>query len=674
MPVSFLLNVHQAHEIFASNVALRHGFTLGRSPRCDLVLRHESVSRLHASVELERAERGFRLLLRDEGSTNGTFVNGECVRRRAVAINPGDSVYLGAFRLEIVDDEHLQPTATFDCTKNAEFMIEESALGPEGLPNQRLRVLHRLASHPGAPDEEGLLRETAHALAECLGIETLYMVIEGESGPPFVYSRRGTAECAPAQAAINRGLVNRCVKEGKPVIAKWQCDAVAEGRPGGGLLSAICAPLAMDGHKLGVIYAAGPAGVDYGREDLQILTLFASHMANRVAARRALLSMRREKDKLEAVLESLGEAVIITDDEYRVVTANTAAARVFEQEELVGTNLHELLVSLDPSFDPELLQVRHRFRVKRPTTRGSDSAKDAGTGRDFEVTVGRNQDGRGNGWSRVFCFRDTTRLEQLERTKSVFLKRIVHKIATPLTIVTATNSLVAEHLPCIEDQQLVELLRGSLGYSEQCAELVRKLMDFATLDFGLERVALQRSPVRLEVLLEFARESAARAIAEREFRLVVPPDAASVLIHGDEQQLELAFRHVVENAVKFGRKGGTLRVEVSRGERVTRIGFVDDGPGLSPGEAENLARILHQVDPEETGEVPGFGLGLWLVRQVIQAHGGELEVTSPVRPGEGGMCVGMTFPVPEPADLSEDDARIALESTSIWPASPRISE
>jgi signal transduction histidine kinase len=341
----------------------------------------------------------------------------------------------------------------------------------------------------------------------------------------------------------------------------------------------------------------------------------------------------------------------VADSRFILLSANDAAKRILGEPDLKARRLEELLSRFQHTFDREALPGRNIFRIV-----SSRGGPDAAERRVYAATVSENRGSDHDCWKYVICLHDVTQVERNERMKSLLVNRLAHKLRTPLTVITGVNTLVAQQMGSHMDAELLGMLEQSLQHSQQCAEMIDKFVEYTTVNLGHDNMPEARC--RLEALVAFAADANRDMVREKRFSVSKEFPDDTFEFRGREEKLSLVFHHVVQNAVKFGDVGGNLAISAERVGDLVRVCFRDDGPGIPREEKEYLFQMLHQVDAENTGQVPGAGLGLWLARAVLQAHGGEISITSPVTDDRRGTLVEVVLPAAEGAQLQPVDARM----------------
>jgi signal transduction histidine kinase len=293
----------------------------------------------------------------------------------------------------------------------------------------------------------------------------------------------------------------------------------------------------------------------------------------------------------------------------------------------------------------------------------------------FRTSASQTSANDQDGWQYVICFHDITQAQCLERMKAMLVNRLAHKLRTPLTVITGVNGLIAQQAGKHLDAELKGLLQQSAKQSEECAAMIERFVEYTSLNLKQGGSFNPYESCPIEELLAYAIEASAELIAKMSFKVtrVFPRETYSV--QGEESKIRLVFHHIIQNAVKFGKPGGKVEVDATESEGTIAISFVDDGPGIPPREMDYLFHMLHQVDMENTGEVPGAGLGLWFARDIVQAHGGTIQITSPATEGVGGTRVELRLPAssPDQAGTKDQGEKKKRQQTIRLPAPTRTS-
>lgn len=221
-------------------------------------------------------------------------------------------------------------------------------------------------------------------------------------------------------------------------------------------------------------------------------------------------------------------------------------------------------------------------------------------------------------------------MQSLDRLKGAFLSLVSHKLKTPLT----SLSLGLEELERGASQlhsaetcspRLASMRDDLVALSSLITSLVR--MHQALWVTGSELVRCDLSEV-----VKSAAESVQHALIKLDIALLLEFEAAPAVL-GNRDRLMFALQQILENAFKFSIAGATVSIRLARVDRQAEITVRDTGCGIAAEELPKIFERFYQVDPDATGQVPGFGLGLFCAREIIRQHGGSIAIES--QPGQG---------------------------------------
>ncbi len=223
-----------------------------------------------------------------------------------------------------------------------------------------------------------------------------------------------------------------------------------------------------------------------------------------------------------------------------------------------------------------------------------------------------------------------SKLGDAERMKMEFLSMISHEMRTPLTAMNGYTALLrrGRHGPITEKQAAsLDIIRQE---TERLHYLVDDLLEAARAEAGAFRVEI--GPCDLGLTLDTLMHTFSRQAEEKEIDLkhelkALPP----ALLDG--RRLAQALRNLVTNAIKFTPVGGSIRVQGQVDGKEILLEVSDTGAGIPPSQIEHIFERFYQTRPESDGRAGGVGLGLAIVREIVQAHGGKVEVESELGTG-----------------------------------------
>lgn len=331
---------------------------------------------------------------------------------------------------------------------------------------------------------------------------------------------------------------------------------------------------------------------------------------------------RREgQQQLQAILDAMVEGVVVLDAQNAVRIANRAAAQLFR-------------FTL-PATGRALLEVVRHHEVAALATRLRNPGEHAVLGHELrlEETPARflqinavalhNPGGRPNG--SVFVFHDLTRVRELEGMRQEFVANVSHELRTPLSLVTSATETLLDGV-ALEPDERGRLLAIIDRHAQRLTRLIDDLLLLSRLDSG--RVALHLQPVALRAIGSEAMDDHMPAARAREMTLEneISPGVVALV---DADRLHQVLSNLLDNAIKYGRPAGAVRMRARElDEQWVEVAVEDDGPGIPPEARERIFERFFRVDKSRGREQGGTGLGLAIVKHVVQAHGGEVRVTS----------------------------------------------
>jgi signal transduction histidine kinase len=228
----------------------------------------------------------------------------------------------------------------------------------------------------------------------------------------------------------------------------------------------------------------------------------------------------------------------------------------------------------------------------------------------------------------------TRRAQRLAKQQLEFVAAVSHELRTPLAVIRSAGENLADGVVRDDDQirKYGDLVRNE---GRRLTEMVEQILEFAGIQSGQRGFALR--PVAVRPLLEDV-VGASRALVEDAGMRVdveVPETLPPVL--GDESALRRVFQNLVGNAIKYGATGGWIGLQAQAAGREVRIGVSDRGIGIAAAEQARIFEPFYRAPDVSSAQIHGAGLGLSLVKRIVEAHGGRITVRS--EPGHGSEFV-----------------------------------
>lgn len=233
----------------------------------------------------------------------------------------------------------------------------------------------------------------------------------------------------------------------------------------------------------------------------------------------------------------------------------------------------------------------------------------------------------------------TRRLRELDQAKSDFVSIVSHELRTPLTSIQGFSELLLNHAAPPERQH--QCLGYILHESERLGRIVEDLLDLSRIEAGTGSF-FNRGPVDLIPLLEVNAELFGCQSPTHDVRLEVPGDLPPVL--ADRDAVDRVLKNLLSNAIKYSPRGGPVLLRAARSTTdpgLVEISVEDQGLGIPPEAIGRVFEKYYRLPQPDQARVPGLGIGLALVKSLVEAHGGTVGVTS--FPGQGS-CFRITLP------------------------------
>jgi two-component system sensor histidine kinase BarA len=234
------------------------------------------------------------------------------------------------------------------------------------------------------------------------------------------------------------------------------------------------------------------------------------------------------------------------------------------------------------------------------------------------------------------------KLKEVDRLKTNFLGTVSHELRTPLTSIIGYSEMLAEGIAGALSEEQAEFVKTIHDKGEQLLALIMGLLDLSKLDSGT--MSLRQASMQIGPTLEEVISTVAPVALKKGVELVLVKPEAQCELAGDAERLRQVFVNLVDNAVKFTPKAGTVTVRVritedpSQGDddegvallapvrRAVEVAVSDTGIGIPSSERARVFDAFYQVDSSSTREYGGTGLGLSIVKRIIDAHGGTVNI------------------------------------------------
>jgi PAS domain S-box-containing protein len=507
------------------------------------------------------------------------------------------------------------------------------------LPDFRLRQREYLLKISRAMnarlDLSGLLELTLTSAVEILGGQAGLITLRREDGTFFPRVSIGLPrEAVPLFEPLWR---DAHAKEGSHAIPDLSLRlALASKAAGVPLRKVVALPLDIDGDTIGDIFIFRARGSAFSSNDQQVLLAFADQAAIAVQNARLYQQVSTERERLTAIIEHSGDGVMILNP-YRIIqTWNRALANLtgISADEAIGRPCYDIL-------DLRTKQGLSLCHTACPLLNPPDD------GRLYAEGIHRRADGlaitladnyspllneEGKASQIIANVRDMTRLRDAEELKQTLLSVISHELKTPVSIIKGYAGTLAREDADWDKDTLADGLAVIEEEADRLDKLITNLLDASRLQAG--GLTLSLSYLDLADMARTAVENLQATTNKHSLTVDFPANFPP--IRGDFERLREVLTNLIGNAIKYSPNGGKITVGGRVGQNNTVLLHVsDEGIGIPPAEQDKIFDRFHRVDNRLARQTPGTGLGLFLVRAVVEAHGGRVWVES--SPGQGSV-------------------------------------
>lgn len=417
------------------------------------------------------------------------------------------------------------------------------------------------------------------------------------------------------------------------------------------MVQAFALPLMMGEEPRGLLIVGRTFQGKATQDDVQVLQSFADQAA--IAVNNAMLYERIDEDRrrVAAIVQHSADGVMVLDPQLTIVSINRALERMtgWRARDAVGAPEDQIIV----------WKRLERGDLKKAIDEGWPRASAAGGDETYYVegdmlrrdglalSVGIRYaplvDADGILTSIIANVRDITNFRQAQEMQNIFISTVSHELKTPVALIkghAATlrrddvewpSTIVRDYSAVIEEE------------SDRLTELIESLLTASKLQ-AEGTMQLHRSEVRLDQLAERAVDRFRQQTTRHRFKLAFQKGLPTVL--ADEGKLRQVVDNLLSNAIKYSPDGGAIEVGGHVAADGVSVFVRDQGVGLSEIDQERIFERFYRVDGALSRRTAGTGLGLYLSRAIIEAHGGTLEVASV--PGKGATFT-FTLPLQPPS-------------------------
>lgn len=491
-----------------------------------------------------------------------------------------------------------------------------------------LSIAQAMVSHLNV---RAVLRLILQASVDMLQGQSGLIALHNDDGPFAFWASYGLP---PALVDAFQPLVEDVppVKKGQDFVipnlaGKLQAIAAETGLL---LRQVVALPMVVDQDFLGALFIFRSHSVSFSPDDRQILKSFADYAAIAVNNARLYEAAVTERGRLDALLDSSADGIMVLRPDLHIERMNRALASLtgWPAGEASGRHHDEVIVWVRRTSDLTLglaLAQGWPTRESRTLYVEGELQRRNGSVVPVGITYAPLMSRNGRLLNIISTVRDISRFHEADVLKDTFISVVSHELKTPVAIIKGYAETLQRPEARRNPALVEEMLTSITEESDRLARLVDDLLDASRLQAGglpfrdVDDVDLRLIAQR--VVERYSAQSALHTLV-----LTFPDDFPTV--RGDPQRLEQVLDNLVSNAIKYSPRGGEVRIEGTASPVEVVISVSDEGVGIPLEDQELIFDRFYRVESPETRAVAGTGLGLYLTRAIVKAHGGRCWVDS----------------------------------------------
>lgn len=395
---------------------------------------------------------------------------------------------------------------------------------------------------------------------------------------------------------------------------------------------------------LGVIFVFRSHSLHFSLDDHQVLASFADYAAIAVNNARLYETAVTERRRMDALLDVSADGIMVLGPDLNVTRINRTLSTLtsWPGEEAVGHPYDDLIVWARRNSERTLRQVLEAgwpaliagtdapLWQGRPLYVEGELRRRNGSVVSVGITYAPLLARSGRLLNIIAIVRDITRFREADALKDTFISIVSHELKTPISIIKGYAETLSRPQARRDPELMKEMLGAIVEESDRLARLVDDLLDASRLQAG----GLPFQDVEEVNLAAVARHIVERYRSQAQRHALVldfPPDFPTVM--GNPRRLEQVLDNLVSNAIKYSSPGGEVYIAGQATPAEVTLSVRDSGIGIPLEEQERIFERFYRVASPDTRAVSGTGLGLYLTRAIVRAHGGRIWVES--APGRG---------------------------------------
>jgi len=330
-----------------------------------------------------------------------------------------------------------------------------------------------------------------------------------------------------------------------------------------------------------------------------------------------------EKNKTEIILRNVANGVLVTDPEDRILVINALTEKWFglSEKAVLKKPLKECIRNRN------LVSMLKEIRDGKPqaSTEFRSRSKESGSEMVFEAHAVQVFSKNNRSIGVVTVIRDVTKEREADQIKTQLVSMVAHELKSPLTSIYGFSELLMDS--ATDKRQMKEYIQVIQSESKRLTEFVNKFLDLSRLESG--KVTVKMVPFDFRQLAIQVAESFRAQLDRKEMRLIAELPETLPMAFGDQNMVEQVLVNLISNAIKYSPRLSKIGIEATSKDRELMVHIIDNGYGIPKEALPHIFEKFYRVpDMENRQEAEGSGLGLSLVKEIVERHGGHVRVKS----------------------------------------------
>jgi signal transduction histidine kinase len=334
--------------------------------------------------------------------------------------------------------------------------------------------------------------------------------------------------------------------------------------------------------------------------------LYDAHRREKVAN----LKVKQINARLQSIISSVHDAVLITDIDGKCIIFNSAFESIYH----TPIKLHHL----DDFFN----SIHSDTTILEMVNSGKAQGRIGNI--HVDISAGKYDESLHLGGNLILIIRDITKEHEFDQLKSDFVTSVSHELRTPLSSIIGFSKMMVNN-DSLSREEIVVFLEKINQEGERLSALVENVLDLSSIEAGNFHFSFQ--PVSLQKVINETVETLSKSIEDTKLTLDISSLPTKTIINGDPKALKQVFMNLIGNSIKFTKPGGVIHISCIEEALVSRVTIADSGIGISP---EVIPHIFDRFYRSIGSTATGAGIGLHLIKKIIDAHHGSISVESEV--------------------------------------------